>query len=48
MTRDEAVAFAAEWADAWNQRAVERVLGYFSEGVTFTSPTAMAVVGVWW
>jgi ketosteroid isomerase-like protein len=45
MTRDDAVAFAAEWAEAWNERAVDRVLGYFSEDVTFTSPAAMAVVG---
>jgi hypothetical protein len=45
MTRDDAVAFAAQWADAWNELAVDRVLGYFSEDVTFASPTAMAVVG---
>lgn len=45
MTRDEAVAFANGWAAAWNERAVERVLGDFSEHVIFTSPTAMAVVG---
>lgn len=45
MTRDEAVAFAKAWAAAWNERAVERVLDHFSEDVTFTSPTALAVVG---
>jgi len=45
MTRDEAVAFANQWAAAWNERAVERVLEHFSDDVSFTSPTALAVVG---
>ena len=45
MTREQAVTFANEWAAAWNERAVERVLSHFSEDVTFTSPTAMVVVG---
>ena len=46
MTRDEAQAFADEWAAAWNDRAVERVLSRFDDDVSFTSPTALAVVGV--
>jgi ketosteroid isomerase-like protein len=46
MTRDEAAAFAHRWAADWNERAIERVLGHFHENVTFTSPTAQAVVGV--
>jgi steroid delta-isomerase len=46
MTRYQAVTFASEWAGAWNERAVERVLGYFREDCTFTSPTASAVVGI--
>ena len=46
MTRDEARAFADEWAAAWNERAVERVLSHFDDDVSFTSPTALAVVGV--
>jgi len=45
MTREEANAFATDWAAAWNSREVERVLGFFNEGVAFTSPTALAVVG---
>lgn len=45
MTRDEAMRFATDWAAAWNARDVERVLNLFSEDVSFTSPTAMAVVG---
>lgn len=46
MTRYEATAFAADWAAAWNERDAERVLGYFREDCSFTSPTALAVVGV--
>ena len=46
MTRDQANQFADEWAAAWNRRDVEKVLEHFSEGVIFTSPTALKVVGV--
>lgn len=45
LTRDRAEAFAHEWATAWNDRDLERVLRYFSEDVSFTSPTALAVTG---
>ena len=45
MTRSEAERFAADWAAAWNERAVETVLEHFHQDVTFTSPTALAVVG---
>ena len=45
MTRDEARAFAAEWAQAWNERAVEKVLAHFHRDVVFRSPTALAVLG---
>ena len=45
MTRNEARALADEWAAAWNDRAVERVLSRFDDDVSFTSPTALAVVG---
>lgn len=46
MTRQEAIAFAARWAEAWNARDTERVLAHFHDDVVFTSPTALAVVGV--
>ena len=46
MTRGEAEAFAADWAAAWNDLAIERVLAHFDENISFTSPTALAVVGV--
>lgn len=45
MTREEALTMASKWADAWNARDIERVLGFFADGVTFVSPTALAVMG---
>jgi hypothetical protein len=45
MTREDGEAFARRWADAWNARAVERVLEHFHQNVVFTSPTALAIVG---
>ena len=45
MTSDDARAFAAQWAEAWNRRDIEQVLAHFHEDVAFTSPTALAVVG---
>jgi steroid delta-isomerase len=45
MTREDAASFASQWAAAWNERDIERVLACFSQDVTFTSPTAAAVVG---
>jgi ketosteroid isomerase-like protein len=46
MTSAEARAFAAEWANAWNDRDIEQVLARFHEEVEFTSPTALSVMGV--
>ena len=46
MTREEARVFAEDWAAAWNELDVERVLAHFDENISFTSPTALAVVGV--
>lgn len=45
LKREDAVKFANDWAAAWNNRDIERVLVAFSENVTFVSPTALAVVG---
>lgn len=45
MTREAAMSFAVSWAAAWNTRDVERVLRFFSEDITFVSPTALAVAG---
>ena len=46
MTRPEAERFAAGWAAAWNRRDLEAVLEHFSEDVVFSSPKALAVLGV--
>ena len=46
MTRDEARHFADQWAAAWNRRDLEAVLGHFAEDVVFSSPKALAVLGV--
>ena len=45
MTREIGETFAAQWAEAWNRRALEAVLEHFHEDVVFSSPTALAVVG---
>jgi ketosteroid isomerase-like protein len=46
MTSDDARAFAAQWAEAWNRRNIEQVLAHFDDEVEFTSPTALAVMGI--
>jgi ketosteroid isomerase-like protein len=46
MTSDQARAFATEWAEAWNSRTIEQVLAHFHDEVEFTSPTALAVMGI--
>jgi ketosteroid isomerase-like protein len=46
LTSNEARAFAAQWAEAWNNRNIEQVLAHFREDVEFTSPTAQSVMGV--
>jgi limonene-1,2-epoxide hydrolase len=46
VTAEDARRFAVWWAEAWNNRDMESVLAYFDQEVVFTSPTALAVVGV--
>jgi ketosteroid isomerase-like protein len=46
MTSDDARRFAAQWAEAWNRRDIEQVLAHFDDAVEFTSPTALAVMGI--
>ena len=46
MTRSDAVRFAADWVEAWNRLDIEAVLANFEDSVAFTSPTALATVGV--
>jgi hypothetical protein len=37
------IAFANEWADAWNAHDIERVLAHFHKDATFTSPFAARI-----
>jgi hypothetical protein len=46
VTGEDARTYAEEWAAAWNELAVERVLTHFHDQVSLTSPTALTVVGV--
>lgn len=45
MTQPQLEQFARDWAAAWNRRDLEAVLAHFADDVTFSSPTALAVVG---
>ncbi len=45
MRREDAVRFAGEWIEAWNQRDIEAVLAHYVDDLTFTSPRALEVVG---
>lgn len=45
MTRDEALAYAHRWAEAWNGRDLDAVLEHFEDEVVFSSPKALEAVG---
>jgi ketosteroid isomerase-like protein len=45
MTREQAVAYAHGWAEAWNRRHLDEVLSHFDDEVVFTSPQALQSVG---
>ena len=46
MTGDDAHRFAESWIDCWNRRDIDAVLALFDDGVAFTSPRAIEVLGV--
>jgi steroid delta-isomerase len=46
VTREEALRWAEQWVADWNARDLAAVLGHFEDGIEFTSPRALAVVGV--
>jgi len=46
MTRAEAERYAEQWVTDWNARDLDAVLAHFEDAVDFTSPRALAVVGV--
>jgi hypothetical protein len=45
MTRSDALRYAADWIEARNKLDIEAVLATFQDGVAFTSPRALAIVG---
>lgn len=44
MDRDDAEAFAEEWARSWNEHDVEGVMKHFSDCIVFTSPHAAQLI----
>lgn len=44
MESPEATAFAQHWVEAWNDRDIDAVLGWFAADVVFTSALADQVV----
>ena len=45
MKRTDAQRFASSWVDAWNRRDIECVLAMYADALSFTSPTALEVIG---
>jgi ketosteroid isomerase-like protein len=46
MTRDDAHAYAVQWAEDWNRRDLEAILGHFEDDIVWSSPKAVRVAGV--
>ena len=46
MTRDAALRHAQQWIADWNARDLDAVLAHFQDDVVFTSPRALALLGV--
>jgi len=46
MTRDEASAYARQWAQDWNRLDLDAVLEHFEDDVVWSSPKAVQAVGV--
>ena len=46
MTRDDALRWAEQWVADWNAGDLAAVLAHFEDAIEFTSPRALAVVGV--
>lgn len=44
MAPEEAWAFARQWATAWNEHDIDRVLGHFADNVEFSSPLMNSVL----
>ena len=44
--RAAVIAYAERWAEGWNRRDLDAILEHFDDDVEFTSPKALAAVGV--
>jgi hypothetical protein len=44
--RAAAIAYAERWAEDWNRRDLGTILAHFADAVEFTSPKALAAVGL--
>lgn len=44
--RAAVIAYAERWAAGWNRRDLDAILEHFADDVEFTSPKALAAVGV--
>jgi hypothetical protein len=44
--RAAVIAYAERWAEGWNRRDLDAILGHFDDRIEFTSPKALAAVGV--
>jgi predicted ester cyclase len=46
MTRDEAWRLANDWAAAWNDHDLDRIMAHYEDSVELTSPAAAQLLGV--
>jgi ketosteroid isomerase-like protein len=44
-TRDDALAFAQEWAAAWNDHDLDRILSHYTDDVEMISPFIVKLTG---
>jgi hypothetical protein len=44
MDAEHAVAFAAQWLDAWNEPDLEALMAHFADRVVFSSPIAAQIL----
>ena len=46
MTKDEAWKLAEEWAGAWNDHDLDRIMMHYADEVELTSPVAARLLGL--
>jgi ketosteroid isomerase-like protein len=45
MTPTDADRIAADWLDAWNAHDLDRIMAHYAEGIEFTSPFVVRLLG---